>query len=111
MKTAYDKPSVQLTKVSVLMWDGQISGKIITGVTKGHCGATSTCIISDGPLSNPGEAIKGHSTMAGGGQNFPGETKFFAIKMAIEKSLGGNVTVIDPYAILKKEGYTVVEVL
>ena len=73
MKTAFDRPSVQQTKVEVLLYNGKVIGKMITGLSKNHSGATTTLKIEHAPFQK--ESIVIHKTMAGGGMNFVEETK------------------------------------
>lgn len=116
MKTAFDKPCVQHTKVSVILFKGEVAGKIITGITKGHGGATSTVQIFAGPLIKENEILTSSKTMAGGGMNFEKETVFFALSELIrlhsdKGDEDADMFKSSPWRFLKVKGYEVMEIL
>jgi len=110
MRTAFDRPSVQQTKVSVILHKGRIVGKIITGLSKNHSGATTTVNLYGGPIVNEGEVFTSSKTMAGGGLDFAIETRVFAI-LDVLKQAGAKLNVDAPYSSLLALGYQIQDIL
>lgn len=75
MKTAFDRPCVQHTKVEVLLYKEKIIGKMVTGISNNYAGATTTLVIEENAMPFQREKISISKTMAGGGMDFVSETK------------------------------------
>lgn len=79
MKSAFDRPCVQHTKVEVLLYEGKIIGKMVTGISNNFTGTTTTLIIEENAMPFQRKKIIISKTIAGGGMDFASETKYFCL--------------------------------